>query len=149
MKSHMAFLKKHYAAGRFLISGRKIPRDGGIIIATGTDRAGIEAIMREDPFCAQGSQRSASSSSAPASTRTISNSGSTEPFGGDTRQSARTRQFLPGARRHPIAVSRMIRSVSIHSPRVFPAIGRHGPRSTRGLQSAPCLAIRSNDRSQS
>ena len=54
MKPHMAFLKKHYAAGRFLISGRKIPRDGGIIIATGTDRAGVEAIMREDPFCAHG-----------------------------------------------------------------------------------------------
>ena len=54
MKPHMAFLKKHYAAGRFLISGRKIPRDGGIIIATGTDRAGLEAIMREDPFCAHG-----------------------------------------------------------------------------------------------
>ena len=54
MKPHMAFLKKHYAAGRFLISGRKIPRDGGIIIATGTDRAGVEAIMREDPFCANG-----------------------------------------------------------------------------------------------
>lgn len=54
MKPHMAFLKKHYAAGRFLISGRKIPRDGGIIIATGTDRPGIEAIMREDPFCAHG-----------------------------------------------------------------------------------------------
>ena len=54
MKSHMAFLKQHYASGRFLISGRKIPRDGGIIIATGADRAGIEAIMREDPFCAHG-----------------------------------------------------------------------------------------------
>jgi uncharacterized protein YciI len=54
MKPHMAFLRKHYAAGRFLISGRKIPRDGGIIIATGTDRASVEAIMREDPFCAHG-----------------------------------------------------------------------------------------------
>jgi uncharacterized protein YciI len=54
MKAHVSFLKKHYAAGRFLISGRKIPRDGGIIIATGTDRAGVEAIMREDPFCAHG-----------------------------------------------------------------------------------------------
>jgi uncharacterized protein YciI len=54
MAAHMRFLKKHYAAGRFLISGRKIPRDGGIIIAIGENRDLIEAIAREDPFCAKG-----------------------------------------------------------------------------------------------
>jgi uncharacterized protein YciI len=54
MRAHMAFLKKHYAAGQFLISGRKVPRDGGIILALGTSRDEIEAIMREDPFCKHG-----------------------------------------------------------------------------------------------
>lgn len=54
MKAHVAFLKKHYAAGRFVVSGRKIPRDGGIILALGESRAEIEAIVREDPFCAHG-----------------------------------------------------------------------------------------------
>jgi uncharacterized protein YciI len=54
MKEHVAFLDKHYAAGRFLVSGRKIPRDGGIILALGESRAQIEALMREDPFCAHG-----------------------------------------------------------------------------------------------
>jgi uncharacterized protein YciI len=54
MHAHMAFLNKHYAAGTFLLSGRKIPRDGGIILAVGKQRAEIEAMMREDPFCAQG-----------------------------------------------------------------------------------------------
>jgi uncharacterized protein YciI len=54
MAAHMRFLKKHYAAGNFLISGRKIPRDGGIIIAVGDSPDQIEAIMREDPFCARG-----------------------------------------------------------------------------------------------
>ena len=54
MRAHMAFLKKHYAEGRFLISGRKIPRDGGIILALGKSREEIEAIMREDPFCSHG-----------------------------------------------------------------------------------------------
>ena len=54
MRAHMAFLKKHYANGRFLISGRKIPRDGGIILAAGKDRDEIEAIMRQDPFVAEG-----------------------------------------------------------------------------------------------
>jgi len=50
MRAHMAFLKKHYAAGTFVVSGRKIPRDGGIIIATAKSRAEIEAIVKDDPF---------------------------------------------------------------------------------------------------
>ncbi len=54
MRLHMAFLKQHYAEGRFLVSGRKIPRDGGIILALGKSRDEIEAIMRQDPFCKNG-----------------------------------------------------------------------------------------------
>ena len=54
MKSHVAFLKKYYASGHFLVSGRKIPRDGGIIVAVGKNRQEIEAIVEQDPFCRQG-----------------------------------------------------------------------------------------------
>lgn len=54
MAAHVRFLKKHYAAGDFLVSGRKIPRDGGIILAAGESRERIEEIMRGDPFCARG-----------------------------------------------------------------------------------------------
>ncbi len=54
MRAHMRFLKKYYASGHFLVSGRKIPRDGGIILALGSDRAEIEAIVREDPFVREG-----------------------------------------------------------------------------------------------
>jgi uncharacterized protein YciI len=50
MKAHVAFLDKYYKAGNFLVSGRKIPRDGGIIIARGEGRDEIERIVREDPF---------------------------------------------------------------------------------------------------
>src|SRR5262245_392085 len=50
MATHVSFLKKYYASGHFLVSGRKIPRDGGIIIATARDRDDIERIVREDPF---------------------------------------------------------------------------------------------------
>lgn len=53
MKEHMAWLDSHYAAGTFLASGRKVPRDGGIILAVG-ERAAIEAIAKEDPFVARG-----------------------------------------------------------------------------------------------
>ncbi len=54
MKAHVAFLKKHYDAGTFVLSGRKIPRDGGIILAVADSKERVEAIMREDPFCARG-----------------------------------------------------------------------------------------------
>jgi uncharacterized protein YciI len=50
MAAHVVFLKKYYAAGNFLVSGRKIPRDGGIILAVGKNRRDIEAILDEDPF---------------------------------------------------------------------------------------------------
>src|SRR2546421_11327138 len=54
MTAHVRFLKKYYASGHFLVSGRKIPRDGGIIVAVGESRQQIEAIVREAPFCARG-----------------------------------------------------------------------------------------------
>ena len=54
MAAHVAFLKKHYASGHFLISGRKIPRDGGIILAVGANREEVEAIARKDPFVTRG-----------------------------------------------------------------------------------------------
>ena len=54
MKAHMRYLKAHYASGHFLVSGRKIPRDGGIIIAVGDSREQMEALMRQDPFCSRG-----------------------------------------------------------------------------------------------
>ena len=50
MAAHVFFLKKYYASGNFLVSGRKVPRDGGIILAVGKSRRQIEAIVQEDPF---------------------------------------------------------------------------------------------------
>jgi len=54
MAAHMKFVRKYYAAGNFLVSGRKIPRDGGIILAVGESREAIEAIAKEDPFYTKG-----------------------------------------------------------------------------------------------
>lgn len=50
MAAHVRFLKKYYAAGNFLVSGRKIPRDGGIILAVAESRQALEALIKEDPF---------------------------------------------------------------------------------------------------
>ena len=54
MPEHVAWLNEQYAAGRFLVSGRRIPRTGGVIVARGDDRAEIEALAATDPFVAAG-----------------------------------------------------------------------------------------------
>ena len=54
MAEHVVFLNKYYAAGNFLVSGRKIPRDGGIILAVGKSRRQLQAIVEEDPFYVRG-----------------------------------------------------------------------------------------------
>ena len=54
MRAHVAFLNKYYKAGTFVASGRKIPRDGGIILAVGPSRATVEEIMKQDPFYSRG-----------------------------------------------------------------------------------------------
>ena len=47
---HRQFLERHYAAGNFLLSGRKEPRTGGVILATAGSRAEVERIIQNDPF---------------------------------------------------------------------------------------------------
>lgn len=54
MDAHIAWLDGYYAAGIFLASGRKVPRDGGMILAGGVSRAEIEKIASEDPFTLAG-----------------------------------------------------------------------------------------------
>lgn len=50
MKMHVLFLSKYYKTGNFILSGRKVPRNGGIIIAQANDIKSIKKIMSEDPF---------------------------------------------------------------------------------------------------
>lgn len=54
MDAHLAWLDGYYAAGIFLASGRKVPRDGGMILAGGVSRKEIEKIAAEDPFTVAG-----------------------------------------------------------------------------------------------
>jgi uncharacterized protein YciI len=50
LSAHVEFLKTQYAKGVFLASGRKNPRNGGVILALAADKAEIEAIIALDPF---------------------------------------------------------------------------------------------------
>lgn len=54
LDEHAQFLKKYYEEGVFLLSGRKHPRTGGIILAHAESMASIEKIITEDPFHRQG-----------------------------------------------------------------------------------------------
>jgi uncharacterized protein YciI len=54
MREHVAWLDEQYDAGRFVVSGRRIPRTGGVILARGDDREEIEALAASDPFVSGG-----------------------------------------------------------------------------------------------
>jgi uncharacterized protein YciI len=53
MEPHMAWVAAGYAKGWFLASGRKVPRTGGVLFATG-ERAELEAYVAADPFTLHG-----------------------------------------------------------------------------------------------
>jgi uncharacterized protein YciI len=48
--AHGAWAMKHYASGRFLGSGRRVPPIGGIIIARGESQEEFLALLAEDPY---------------------------------------------------------------------------------------------------
>ncbi|MDI3385397.1 YciI family protein [Streptomyces sp. B-S-A8] len=54
LDAHVAWLDRHLADGVFIAAGRKNPRDGGVIIAVGEDRAAVEKIAAADPFSTAG-----------------------------------------------------------------------------------------------
>lgn len=47
---HRAFLQRYYSSGHFLLSGRKEPRTGGVILAKADTRAEVESLVQHDPF---------------------------------------------------------------------------------------------------
>ena len=77
MAAHVRFLKKYYASGNFLVSGRKIPRDGGIILAVGKVGGRSKLSSRRIRFIGTVLPSFASSSSEPARGPTTYRNGST------------------------------------------------------------------------
>ena len=51
--SHGEFLDTYYVQKKFIFSGRKNPRTGGIILAYNVNRETLEEIIRQDPFYLQ------------------------------------------------------------------------------------------------
>ncbi|WP_082120987.1 YciI family protein [Dyella japonica] len=51
LEAHRHFLDAQYLNGVFLASGPKIPRDGGVILASGRiSRSDLNTILAHDPF---------------------------------------------------------------------------------------------------
>jgi uncharacterized protein YciI len=50
LAAHSEFLKNQYAQGNFFLSGRKVPRTGGMIFAKVENRQVLDAILKCDPF---------------------------------------------------------------------------------------------------
>ncbi len=48
--SHIEFLEQQYRAGIFLASGARVPRTGGVILATCDDKTKLLEILKQDPF---------------------------------------------------------------------------------------------------
>ena len=54
LADHRAWLDQGLAEGWLQMAGRKEPRDGGILIARGDNRADVEMKARTDPFFIHG-----------------------------------------------------------------------------------------------
>lgn len=52
--AHREFLQRMYQAGTFLLSGRKEPRDGGVILANAASARELESWLAQDPFHVNG-----------------------------------------------------------------------------------------------
>lgn len=50
LQEHIKFLDRYYDAKNFLISGRKNPRTGGIIICKFESIDSVNLALKEDPF---------------------------------------------------------------------------------------------------
>jgi uncharacterized protein YciI len=50
IEEHVRYLDKYYEKGHFLMSGRKEPRMGGVILAQASSVEEINIILAEDPF---------------------------------------------------------------------------------------------------
>lgn len=57
LPEHICYLDDWYAQGKFLCSGRKNPRTGGVILCTCESRKEAEYIRDQDPFYKEGAAR--------------------------------------------------------------------------------------------
>lgn len=50
LAEHVIFLEQGYQKNYFIVSGKKVPRTGGVIFSQLKDRNQLEAFIKQDPF---------------------------------------------------------------------------------------------------
>ena len=50
LEQHVAYLNEQYQLGNFHAFGRKVPRDGGVILSLVSDKNELLQILAKDPF---------------------------------------------------------------------------------------------------
>lgn len=50
LENHVDYLNQQYELGNFIVSGRKVPRTGGIILSKISSKNELLEILSEDPF---------------------------------------------------------------------------------------------------
>jgi len=53
LEGHRAFLDRHFESGIFIAAGARVPREGGVILATRVERSRLDQILASDPFAQQ------------------------------------------------------------------------------------------------
>lgn len=54
LKEHVDFLDRNYSDGKLIFSGRKNPRNGGVMLSCLEKREEVEAMISGDPFQREG-----------------------------------------------------------------------------------------------
>jgi len=52
--AHLEFLRKGFEEGRYVLAGRGVPPEAGVVIARGTDLDGVRELTEQDPYVANG-----------------------------------------------------------------------------------------------
>jgi uncharacterized protein YciI len=50
LEAHVEYLKVQYSKGNFIASGRKIPRNGGVILSKLNSKEKLQEVLAQDPF---------------------------------------------------------------------------------------------------
>ena len=54
LDAHMGWIKERLSANMILVAGAKVPRTGGVIIATAESAEALQAALERDPFHSEG-----------------------------------------------------------------------------------------------
>lgn len=50
LNEHVKYLDEYYKSNKFIFSGRKVPRTGGVILVNVSSKEELDFILKKDPF---------------------------------------------------------------------------------------------------